>query len=33
MKNDEDLPNNVDLIEVAGKEKLATKNYVPGNIE
>ena len=31
MKNDEDLPDNVDWIEVAGKEKLATKNYVPGN--
>ena len=31
MKNDDDLPDNVDWIEVAGKEKLATKNYVPGN--
>ena len=31
MKNDHDLPDNVDWIEVAGKEKLATKNYVPGN--
>ena len=31
MKNVDELPNNVKWIEVAGKDKLATKNFVPGN--
>lgn len=31
MEKVEDLPDNVVWIEVSGKEKLATKNYVPGN--
>ena len=31
MKNVDELPNNVKWVEVAGKDKLATKNFVPGN--